>query len=90
MGATIDVRIQNRGSVQGGVATRDGAQVAHCDLCGQDVDAVASTSTSGPFACKVCLRGRLEAMTIASYVLREAEEAGAPASKGLPWGKVSG
>lgn len=85
MGATMEVRIQNRGRVRDEAATRDASQVAHCDLCGLDVDAVASTSASGDsFACKSCLRGRLEAMTVATWVLKEAGDAG------LPWGKVSG
>lgn len=85
MGTTMEVRIQNRGSVRDGAATRDPSQVAHCDLCGVDVDAVASTSEKGDvFACKSCLRGRLEAMTVATWVLKEAGDAG------LPWGKVSG
>jgi hypothetical protein len=37
MGATIEVRIQNRGRVRDEAATRDASQVAHCDLCGVDV-----------------------------------------------------
>jgi len=82
MGASIEVRIQNRGRVRDAAASRDESQVAHCDLCGDDVDAVASTGES--FACKACLRGRLEAMTVATWVLKEAGDAG------LPWGKVSG
>ncbi len=92
MGATIEVRIGGRGSVVAGAVTRDKNQAARCDLCGQDVDAVASTAIEGgaPFACKACLRGRLEAMTVGSYLLRDPDEAGAPASSGLPWGKVSG
>ena len=90
MAATIEVRIQNRGRVRNEAATRDPSQVAHCDLCGLDVDAVASTSAQSSsaggetFACKSCLRGRLEAMTVATWVLKEAGDAG------LPWGKVSG
>jgi len=81
----MEVRIQNRGSVRDEAATRNPSQVAHCDLCGLDVDAVASTSAKNDnFACKSCLRGRLEAMTVATWVLKEAGDAG------LPWGKVSG
>jgi hypothetical protein len=37
---------------------------------------------NGPFACKSCMRTRLEAITVAVYELRE--------GSGLPWGKVSG
>lgn len=82
----IEVRIARRGLVKDGAATHDAAQGAHCDLCGEEVDAVASTSSEGgaPFACKGCLRGRLEAMTVATWLLRDAGDAG------LPWGKVSG
>ena len=82
----IEVRIARRGLVKDGAATHDVAQGAHCDLCGEEVDAVASTSSEGggPFACKACLRGRLEAMTVGTWLLRDAGDAG------LPWGKVSG
>ena len=59
---------------------------ARCDLCGSEVDAIASVTAegNGPFACKTCLRVRLEAITVALYELRE------PGNSGLPWGKVSG
>lgn len=82
----IEVRIARRGFVRDGEATGDETQVASCDLCGQEVDAVASIALAGgaPFACKSCLRGRLEAMTVGTWLLREAGDGG------LPWGKVSG
>ena len=82
----IEVRIARRGSVRDGAATRDAHQTARCDLCLEEVDAVASTSSDGaaPFSCKSCLRSRLEAMTVGSWLLREAGDGG------LPWGKVSG
>lgn len=82
----IEVRIARRGFVRDGEATGDEAQAARCDLCGQDVDAVASMAPEGgaPFGCKTCLRGRLEAMTVGAWLLREAGDGG------LPWGKVSG
>jgi hypothetical protein len=85
MGA-IEVRIAGRGSVRDGNAEADAGQAAHCDLCGKDADIVVSTTVGGtaPFACKDCLRGRLEAMTLAAWLLREAGDAK------LPWGKVSG
>lgn len=89
--SNIEVRIAGRGSVKEGKATADATQTAKCDLCGADTDAVASTSASGsasgggPFACKGCLRGRLEAMTVGTWLLREAGD-----DAGLPWGKVSG
>lgn len=82
----IEVRIARRGFVRDGAATRDEAQGARCDLCGHDADAVASVALDGggPFGCKACLRGRLEAMTVGAWLLREQDDAG------LPWGKVSG
>lgn len=84
--SNIEVRIAGRGSVTEGKPTLDAKQIAKCDLCGAEADAVASTSSSGgaPFACKACLRGRLEAMTVGTWLLREAGDGG------LPWGKVSG
>lgn len=86
MSATIEVRIGGRGNVRDGSVTRDKTQTAKCDLCDHDVDMVVSTTKTGsaPFACKACLRGRLEAMTVGTYLLREPED------PGLPWGKVSG
>lgn len=86
MASSIEVRIGGRGSVKDGTATADRSQAARCDLCLESVDAVASTGVEGggPFACKACLRRRLEAMTVGAYLLREPEDAG------LPWGKVSG
>lgn len=86
MAGNIEVRIGGRGSVRDGVPSASASQRALCDLCKQESDAVASTGfeASGPFACKTCLRKRLEAMTVGSYLLRETGDAG------LPWGKVSG
>ena len=82
----IEVRIAQRGSVKDGEATRAAHQAARCDLCQAEVDAVASTHPEGgaPFACKACLRSRLEAMTVGTWLLRETGDGG------LPWGKVSG
>lgn len=89
MAATIEVRIAGRGVVRDGQKTAELATRAHCDLCATDVDAVASVTAAagGPFACKECLRQRLEAMTVATWMMREPERA---AAGGLPWGKVSG
>ena len=81
----IEVRVKGKGAVKDGVATRDAAQLAHCDLCGVDADMVASSGApdAATFGCKTCLRGRLEALTLGAWMLREPGE-------GLPWGKVSG
>ena len=86
MSSIIEVRVGGRGHVRDGHKHLDRDQPAHCDLCGHDVDAVASVTAEagGPFACKTCLRVRLEAITVALYELRE------PGNSGLPWGKVSG
>jgi hypothetical protein len=83
--ATIEVRVGGHGSVRAGVKRVDGATQSICDLCGSETDAVVSISQGGdaPFACKSCLRGRLEAITVAMWELK------AP-PPGLPWGKVSG
>jgi len=78
----IEVRIAGRGVVRGGDKTVDAETKAVCDLCGAESDAV--VSVGGAFACKGCLRGRLEAVTVAAWELRGAD------GGGLPWGKVSG
>jgi hypothetical protein len=83
---TIEVRVAGRGTVRGQEPEADPETSAHCDLCDQDVDVVVSVAPAGDgaFACKACLRGRLEATTVAQYLLRDASE------KSLPWGKFSG
>ena len=82
--ASIEVRVGGRGSVRDGIKKVDAAMKARCDLCASDSDVVVSVTSeaNGPFACKACMRGRLEAVTVAVYELRE--------GSGLPWGKVSG
>lgn len=83
MPATIAVKVDARGEVRDGHKTVAASTVARCDLCGQTTDAVASIAADA-YACKTCLRLRLEAITVALYELRE------PGTSGLPWGKVSG
>ncbi len=80
----IEVRVAGRGNVRDGQKKVDASTKAHCDLCASDVDVVVSVTpdANGPFACKACMRMRLEAITVAVYELRE--------GSGLPWGKVSG
>jgi hypothetical protein len=87
MTSIIEVRVAGRGRVRAGERVADPATVARCDLCGADTDVVVSTSPdgTGPFGCKACLRGRLEAITIALYELKEPG-----GQSGLPWGKLSG
>jgi transcription elongation factor Elf1 len=82
--ASIEVRVAGRGNVRDGNKTIDTATKATCGLCGAETDVVVSVTAdaNGPFACKACLRSRLEAVTVAVYELRE--------GSGLPWGKVSG
>lgn len=81
---SIEVRVAGRGSVRDGQKKVETGALAHCDLCASDVDVVVSVTPdgNGPFACKSCMRARLEAITVAVYELRE--------GSGLPWGKVSG
>jgi hypothetical protein len=84
---SIEVHVAGRGRVRDGERIVDDEQIAHCDLCRTDTDVVVSTTgdASGPFACRGCLRSRLEATTLAVYLLQEP----GPAA-GLPWGKISG
>lgn len=81
---TIEVRVSGRGSVRDGQKKVDASTKARCDLCATESDVVVSVTpdANGPFACKACMRSRLEAVTVAVYELRE--------GSGLPWGKVSG
>ncbi len=83
MSSIIAVKVDSRGEVRDGRKTVATTTTARCDLCEQVVDAVASIGAD-TYACKVCLRQRLEAITVALYELRE------PGTSGLPWGKVSG
>jgi len=81
---SIEVRVSGRGRVRDGHKNVDASASARCDLCASNVDVVVSVTpdANGPFACKSCMRSRLEAITVAVYELRE--------GSGLPWGKVSG
>jgi hypothetical protein len=84
---SIEVHVAGRGRVRDGEKIEDDDQTAHCDLCDTDTDVVVSSTPdpAGPFGCRVCLRSRLEATTLAVYLLQESGNAG-----GLPWGKISG
>jgi hypothetical protein len=79
----IEVRISGRGSTCDDQVVPDPSVVARCDLCHQDVPLTVSL---GPvFACKDCIRLRLDATSIAAWQLRDPSQSG-----GLPWGKISG
>ncbi|MBK7579942.1 MAG: hypothetical protein IPI67_07015 [Myxococcales bacterium] len=82
----IEIRVHARGTLRDEQAAEDPSVVARCDLCGGEADAVASVSSSGAaaFACKECLRERLELITVGVFSFKVA------AKKGLPWGKISG
>ncbi len=81
--SSIEVRVHGRGSVRNATQNEDTSVEARCDLCGTTYDVVASVGPEGsPYACKGCLRERLEAMTLGVWMFRE--------SKGLPWGRISG
>jgi hypothetical protein len=82
----IVVKVNEQGTVRDGVPEEDAKTEARCDLCGATDEAVASLALEGgaPFGCKNCLRERLESMTVSLWMFRS------PASRGLPWGKISG
>lgn len=86
MTSIIEVKVSGRGTVRDGKRAANPGTTARCDLCGTETDAVVSVTPGGDdaFACKACLRGRLEAITVATWELRD------PGQGGLPWGKVSG
>jgi len=79
----IEVHVTGLGEVRNEVPAPDDTTVAHCSFCDRDVDAVASVTPAGTgiFACKDCLRIRLEAMTVGAYLLKP--------KKALPWGKLT-
>lgn len=77
---SIEVRIAGKGVVKGDEATR-GDTTAHCDVCGHDADLVVSL-TPGLFACRDCLRARLDATSVATWRLKD--------PGGLPWGSIAG
>jgi hypothetical protein len=81
----MQVRVAGRGCVRNGEKMADPGTSGRCDLCGGDGDAVVSVDAEGhgPFACKSCLRARLEAITVALWEFRE------PSPTGLPWGKAT-
>ncbi|MEW5852906.1 MAG: hypothetical protein AB2A00_29255 [Myxococcota bacterium] len=77
----IEVRVAGRGVARGDDLTMDPNTVAHCSVCGKDVDLVVSL-TENTFTCRPCIRERLDATSVAGWRLGE--------QKGLPWGKVAG
>jgi hypothetical protein len=80
--ADITVRVAGKGSVTGEQVVRDPATVAACDVCGGQADLV--VSMGAVWACKPCIRARLDATSVAAWQLRDA---GGP---GLPWGTNAG
>lgn len=80
--AAIDVHVTQGGRIVGGEVSTDARLVAHCALCGQDVESSASL-TRGEFACAPCLRERLDALSVARFRLKET-------GARTPWGKVTG
>lgn len=86
-GITIDVRVHGRGAVRGEMVVEDATVAAVCAECDVEKEAVASVGTKGYFLCADCLRARLEALSVARYVLRAEPVRRAP---GLPWGKITG
>lgn len=80
----IEVRVTGRGSVKGEAMTTDAKLQAHCGICARDVDLVVALNEN-LYACRACLRSRLDAASVATW--RLAQPGKAP---GLPWGKVAG
>jgi hypothetical protein len=79
----IEVKISGRGTTRDEQVMPDPSVVARCDLCQQEVPLTVSL---GPvFACKDCIRLRLDATSIAAWQLRDPSQ-----GSGLPWGKISG
>lgn len=79
----ITVKVTGCGTMVGAELTRDASTHAECTLCSSHVEAVASVGKA--FVCAVCLRDRLDALSVGRFRLREGQ-----ASQGIPWGKVSG
>jgi hypothetical protein len=80
--AAIDVHVTEGGTIIGGEVSLDARLIAHCVLCGRDVESSASL-TRGQYACAPCLRERLDALSVARFRLKES-------GGGTPWGKVTG
>jgi len=83
MSAAIDVQVTGGGIISNGELRADTTAVARCSLCSKDVEAAASIG-NGVMACALCLRDRLDALSVARFRLRESR------SGSLPWGKVTG
>ncbi len=86
-GIIIDVRVHGRGVVRGETVVEDTGIAAVCAECDVEKEAVASVGTKGYFLCADCLRARLDALSVARFVLRSDARS---APTGLPWGKISG
>ena len=80
---SIDVHVTGGGTISNGELRADAGAVARCTLCGKDVEASAALG-EGAAACALCLRERLDALSVARFRLRESR------SGSLPWGKVTG
>jgi hypothetical protein len=78
----IDVHVTGGGTISNGELRVDTKAVAQCSLCSKKVEA--SVSIGDAAACAVCLRDRLDALSVARFRLRESS------SGSLPWGKVTG
>jgi hypothetical protein len=86
MSDNIEVRVHGRGVVHGERAVEDTSVDAVCMECDVEKEAVASIGTEGYYLCADCLRARLDALSVARFLLRPGDRP----SAGLPWGKISG
>jgi hypothetical protein len=83
MSANINVHVSGGGTISNGELRADPTAVAKCTLCARDVEAAAEIGKYAT-ACALCLRDRLDALSVARFRLRESR------SGSLPWGKVTG
>ena len=79
---SIDVHVTGGGVISNGEMRIDSTTHARCGLCARDVEAAAAIGNS--FACALCLRERLDALSVARFRLKESR------TSSLPWGKVTG
>ena len=79
----IEVRIAGKGVVANEELTKDETTAARCGVCGESRDLVVSL-TADLYACRDCLRARLDASSVAQWRFRE------PSKAGLPWGSIAG
>ncbi|MBI5493921.1 MAG: hypothetical protein HY904_02775 [Deltaproteobacteria bacterium] len=84
MDHAFEVRVAGKGWIKGRELVQDDRLIARCSVCGNDADLVVAM-TPEVFACRSCLRARLDAASVATYRFTESGP-----HTGLPWGKIAG